>query len=357
MASLLKKVQKKTRQSLSNVSSRAGEHLGKAASKAEEQLQKTRVVVNYDKYLLHPVILEGQFWKRRSGMGAKSRTRAWELRYFELRGSTLLYYGGGDDEGTIEKEGEYEEDTTNATIEGKDQEGPRGHLDFSEEKALVHASLGHPSGAPSPFCLSIVVGISHEQTKWKLCFEDQATLMQWLAVLTNVVVQHSVDGYNVQLLHAANPTNHSNNSATPQGFLRKPRVYEPQQSSSVTSNTTSTHTTVAPSHHQLWLTKDYSLCSTGPKVEARDGAIIISAPDDDNAMIVQAIQRRHRQELEQRDSAYRQQLQDLQHKIVELTMAAADTRAKHNQQVRDLQKEVCDFARIAQRSDDDDDDD
>lgn len=304
MASLLKRVQQKTRQSLSTVKLKAGEQLGKAATKFTEE-QQPKPPIDYDKYLELGVILEGKLWKRRSGMGGKSRTRAWELRRVELRGSALLYY-----------------DDTESTSPPQ----PRGMLDLVEENARVQASLGHQSGAPSPFCLSIVV---HEQTKWKLCMEDQSKLMLWLAALTNVVVQSSVDAYNVQLLHAANPNNGVN--------AMKPKVYEPTESKSNDNAST------LQSHHQLWLTEEYTIRSTGETVNC--GAVAETSHIE--AQELERLQRRHQLELQQRDVAYRHQLQDLQEKIVQLTVTAAEAKAKHNKEVRELQQEVRDFARIA----------
>lgn len=66
---------------------------------------------------------------------------------------------------------------------------PRGSLDIIKEKASVCASSGH-SGAPTPFSISIKVGM---ETKWKLCFESQEEQRKWLDVLGDIVIKNSVD--------------------------------------------------------------------------------------------------------------------------------------------------------------------
>ena len=73
---------------------------------------------------------------------------------------------------------------------------------MAKEKASVHAALGH-GGAPSPFTISIKV---RGETKWKFSFDHHRTQMEWLAALTDVVVQNSVDIYNANLLEGADPT-------------------------------------------------------------------------------------------------------------------------------------------------------
>ncbi|GKY97789.1 hypothetical protein MPSEU_000737100 [Mayamaea pseudoterrestris] len=188
--------------------------------------------------------LSGLAWKRRGGMG-KFTASAWELRRFELRGTKLMYFSekgillpdGGDEASIV---------TTNSFEEHKDLEGisvakratwldqaaatwsaapsdpasPRGDMDLAKEKAVVQVSYGH-SGAPSPFALSIKVG---SDTKWKLCFNQHKTLMTWLAALSDVVVQCSVDQYNANLLAAADPSYQGDVSAVllPPSVVNKP---------------------------------------------------------------------------------------------------------------------------------------
>jgi len=100
------------------------------------------------------------------------------------------------------------------------QNAARGELDLLKEKASVSASYGH-TGAPTPFALSIkILG----QTKWKLCFDTHEELMEWLAAMTDVVVQGSVDSYNALILEAHDPRNTGGNSnaATLYGQLSEP---------------------------------------------------------------------------------------------------------------------------------------
>jgi len=54
---------------------------------------------------------------------------------------------------------------------------------------------------PTPFGLAIVVKAGSE-IKWKICFENQREQLQWLAAITDVVVQRSVDCYNGGLLYS-----------------------------------------------------------------------------------------------------------------------------------------------------------
>jgi hypothetical protein len=72
-----------------------------------------------------------------------------------------------------------------------DPNAPRGSLNLIKERATVGAALGH-SGAPTPFCLSVKI---RGETRWKLCFDDHKTQMEWLAALTDVVVQSSVENF------------------------------------------------------------------------------------------------------------------------------------------------------------------
>jgi hypothetical protein len=181
--------------------------------------------------------LTGIVWKRRSGLGKYSTSAAWERRRVVLQGTRLLYYktlvdtkedesnvGDNDDGGYGEDDGGGEvggataataaaavgawlgmRTTTTAGMGGGGGGGSkgsaRGYLDLLKEQSSVSASYGH-TGAPTPFAISIKV---MSQTKWKLCFDTQDELMEWLAAMTDVVVQGSVDTYNAQILEANDP--------------------------------------------------------------------------------------------------------------------------------------------------------
>jgi hypothetical protein len=214
------------------------------------------------------VRINGIVWKRRSGLGKYSVSSAWERRRIVLKGNRLYYYktmrdttdeatataastedaaghNSGDDtsddgHGKDKKSTWLEQATAKATSLGistnmmpsgytnnshtyieavKVPKGSaRGYLDLVKEYASVGASFGH-SGAPTPFALSIKV---LTQTKWKLCFDTYAEMMQWLAALTDVVVQGSVDSYNTQILQANDPT--ADNSMQFGGQLSEPPV-------------------------------------------------------------------------------------------------------------------------------------
>lgn len=194
-----------------------------------------------------PVRVSGLVWKRRGGLGKlASSSSAWELRQVELRGTVLFYYATSEDEGQTPKV--Y---GSNPTEEDSDRQ-PRGYLDLAEERAVVQASFGH-SGAPSPFCISIIVGLVQE-TKWKLCFDHHQTQMEWLAAISNAVIQCSVDDYNNALLQAANP----NNSLSESSLLRPPPVYEPGgKQDGANHDNTSKQT----NFHRLWMTDEYTIKS------------------------------------------------------------------------------------------------
>lgn len=168
--------------------------------------------------------ITGIVWKRRSGLG-KYSTTAWERRRVILRGSKLYYYqtnsdhkdednsaGSANPEDAIDTDDEHDAPKSNkswlmeqvghVTKSSSSKKDARGYLDLVKENAFVGASFGH-SGAPTPFSLSIKV---LAQTKWKLCFDTRAELMQWLAALTDVIVQASVDTYNSQILAANDPS-------------------------------------------------------------------------------------------------------------------------------------------------------
>mmetsp|Transcript_13327 Transcript_13327/g.25287 ORF Transcript_13327/g.25287 Transcript_13327/m.25287 type:complete len:869 (+) Transcript_13327:352-2958(+) len=176
--------------------------------------------------------LTGLAWKRRGGMGKYSTTGAWERRRIELRGPKLMYYKKDSDEGddddnshspatttnnaltsTTDDASEgvvvakrstwFEQVITSATSSGEaDLANPRGEIHLIKEKAIVAATLGH-TGAPSPFAISIKC---RGETKWKLCFDRHKDQMEWLAALTDVTVQASVDAYNALLIEVADPS-------------------------------------------------------------------------------------------------------------------------------------------------------
>jgi predicted nucleic acid-binding Zn-ribbon protein len=179
-------------------------------------------------------------WKRRGGLAKLgSYSTAWEKRYMELKGNVLIYY---------ETTGE---DTNKNTLSTRTSLSsspkiPRGYLDLEEEKAAVSASYGH-SGAPSPFCISIKVGLAQE-TKWKLCFDHHQTQMEWLAAISDASIRCSVDNYNQLLLKAADPMNQQDLSLLP----RPPPVYEPTAGSGTGGSGQS---------HTLWALDEYIITS------------------------------------------------------------------------------------------------
>ena len=196
-----------------------------------------------------PVRISGVLWKRRSGFG-KHSANAWEKRRVELRGTRLIYYSSmeevkEDDEANKESEnnddrpaaeesesftprsvsdssegkgadddafgGMWKKSIEKASLAAEQQlqtardglsrfaagidkrkspsgDTPRGVLDLSKERATSSASMGH-SGAPSPFCISIKV---KSVTQWKFAFDSHQVMMQWLAALTDVVVEASL---------------------------------------------------------------------------------------------------------------------------------------------------------------------
>ena len=160
--------------------------------------------------------MTGIVWKRRSGLGKYSTTAAWERRRIVLEGTKLLYYKANnstDDDASVddasEEFGQTEHSTASSGWLGSmrssmsTQNVARGDLDLLKENASISASYGH-TGAPTPFALSIkILG----QTKWKLCFDTHEELMEWLAAMTDVVVQGSVDSYNALILEAYDPRN------------------------------------------------------------------------------------------------------------------------------------------------------
>eukprot|EP00547_Thalassionema_nitzschioides_P007362 CAMPEP_0194210052 /NCGR_PEP_ID=MMETSP0156-20130528/7973_1 /TAXON_ID=33649 /ORGANISM="Thalassionema nitzschioides, Strain L26-B" /LENGTH=528 /DNA_ID=CAMNT_0038937337 /DNA_START=101 /DNA_END=1687 /DNA_ORIENTATION=- len=190
---------------LSNASkkiSQAGENARKASiSKLNHATSAMGLTVSEDKFRKSveiPIRHSGKVWKRQGGLlngkiASNIIASSWDERHLELRGSTLIYYDLQTQQDQI-------------SLVNK---APRGILDIREEHATVQASLGHTSGgAPSPFCISIkvTVGLAQE-TKWKLCFEKHSEQIKWLDLLSQVIVESSVDAYNHALLQAANPKN------------------------------------------------------------------------------------------------------------------------------------------------------
>lgn len=199
-----------------------------------------------------PIRISTIAWKRRGGMGKFSSTSAWERRRIELQGSKILYYlrdaseeetattqqqeqipgmdtttdslissirqsdllhptprGAAQDQLSdgvvvVPKRATWLEQAANTLLSSsEDPTAPRGYIDLAKEKATVAVSFGD-SGAPSPFALSIKI---RGETKWKLCFDYHKTQMEWLAAISDVVVQTSVDAYNGLLVQASDPAN------------------------------------------------------------------------------------------------------------------------------------------------------
>ena len=97
-----------------------------------------------------------------------------------------------------------------------DDTEPRQVLNVLSEKATVMSTYSDTSH-PTPYCLSIrtIDSLSQtETTKWKLCFEDRATLCLWLVALTDVVNQASCKDYNTNIL------SEENNRLNHEGFHR-----------------------------------------------------------------------------------------------------------------------------------------
>lgn len=102
-----------------------------------------------------------------------------------------------------------------------DPNAPRGTIDLIKENAIVAAmsvsrsAVDYPSNAmsinmgaakssvfssvmtPTPFGICIVV---KNEVKWKICFDTQREQMQWLALLTEIIIRHNVDMYNEGLI-------------------------------------------------------------------------------------------------------------------------------------------------------------
>ena len=229
--------------------------------------EKIKKVLENDKILVR---LKGNVWKRRGGVSGKlaSYATAWELRPFVLKGSALLYYEKSSSSSISSQKRRSSSTKTTTETNNKnnnednannndDQEEfvfPRGFLDLVEEGASVQASLGHSAGAPSPFCISIKVAISvggmvntaQQETKWKLCFDSHATMMEWLVAMSDVVVRSSVDAYNHALLESADPNSRIN------PYLKPPPVYEPTSSGDAKNI----------QQHRLWMMEFYRVQSS-----------------------------------------------------------------------------------------------
>jgi hypothetical protein len=257
--------------------------------------------------------LNGLVWKRRGGMGKYSQTAAWELRRMELVGSRLTYFktvstkeisssmeknvvvveeSAGDEESDDEEEGMVvatrkrttswlgSSSGTSTTSQAAATLTPRGYLDLAKEKATVCASFGH-SGAPSPFALSIKVG-ADSKTKWKLCFDHHKTQMTWLAALSDVAIQTSVDLYNQSLLHAADPS--AGPDFTAQQLHQPPQQQQQQQQQQMLD---STKRSGANNNNRLWMMDAYAFQNTNSSKQQR--AVFVSSdttsqsgsPEDD----------------------------------------------------------------------------
>ena len=118
-----------------------------------------------------------------------------------------------------------------------DPSTPRGYLDLVKERASVAAATGH-SGAPSPFAISIKI---KADTYWKLCFDNHAVQMEWLAALTDVVVNASVDAYNANLVAAADPSQEATMFSS--NYMSPPSSDKDEAG------------------HRLWMTQPYNVSS------------------------------------------------------------------------------------------------
>eukprot|EP00934_Nitzschia_sp_Nitz4_P009016 Nitzschia sp. Nitz4//scaffold89_size161592//87763//89271//NITZ4_002383-RA/size161592-processed-gene-0.48-mRNA-1//-1//CDS//3329559631//9006//frame0 len=223
------------------LSSASGTNINLTTAKTDDELK--RILTDM------PVRFAGTVWKRRGGLAKLgSYTNAWESRYLQLRGSILLYF---------------DSDPTKALSSSNDLlELLRGYIDLAQEQASVQVSFGH-SGAPSPFCLSIKVQVGlTQETKWKLCMEHHQAQMEWLAAISDVTVQCSVDSYNKALLEAANPSNHgpvASDTSSGTGFLRSPPVYEPGAKDKKGSSSHTPARTSFQLTHQLWMLDEYTI--------------------------------------------------------------------------------------------------
>jgi hypothetical protein len=247
-----------------------------------------------------PIRLAGIAWKRRSGLGKYSATSAWERRRIELQGTRLLYYrtekeaqdvkdlsptssreeallpnsfseDPKDNEGVVvaKRSNWFEQAAANWT-HSDDPAAPRGYVDLVKEKATAHVAFGH-SGAPSPFAISLKV---RGETKWKLCFDYHSTQMEWLAALTDVVVQTSIDAYNTNLLEAADPANQAESVYFPPGAVNEPPTAADEKRDL--------------GQHRLWMMEPYSIRSLDNAAIEEESENDMSESDADETMIDEA---------------------------------------------------------------------
>ena len=356
--------------------SSASSAISQASERTLQSLEKTKDYVELNNYSEAkvksiitnsslPIRMAGTVWKRRGGVSGNlaSYSSAWERRLVILKGPYLLYF-----ESSIQPE---DHPTAHAV---------RGILDLPAEQASVQPSFGHDSGAPSPFCLNIQVPSSVttqlSETKWKLCLDSHALLMEWMAHLTDVMVQASVDQYNQALLEMANPNSvfyvkqqQSTNSTAVLGtascttrtaptvsihassfLLQPPPVYEPMDSTTISQQQQSSSTTAktddsapqplsSPKSHRLWMTESYSIQSppaatasstqsnnnnnnTDNNNDPSDNDTSTDSPDHQNALhVMQTLL----VEKEKARISLQQQVQDLTHRtaILETQLAHA----------------------------------
>ena len=188
-------------------------------------------------------------YKRRSGYGKYSTKNPWERRRMDLVGNTIFYYKTLEEKKEIQqvlsdssrpsspfdvnddvdhnndkpKKNFWDQAKENITKTTEtlttslitsnlatDPNAPRGSIDIVKENAIVAAissargemhstamslnmTIGITSVPPTPFGISIIV---KNETKWKICFENQNDQVQWLSALTEIVVRNSVENYN-----------------------------------------------------------------------------------------------------------------------------------------------------------------
>ena len=279
-----------------------------------------------------PIKLTGILWKRRSGFGVL-RSSPWERRHFVLQGNSLSYYrakGESGGEGTAaalmdEATERYDDNrgidaSSDAGVSHKSSsstkqrmydvlgqastslglsaapvapsneklaEGSsaRGSMDLVKENATICATWGH-SGAPSPFCLSIKV---KGETKWKLCFASHRSQLQWLAAMTDVIVQASVDSYNIKLLTNADPANQDPVTAAFQSHVSEPPVSEKSLGLPAAQPADADNLLPQPSMHvsgrRLWIMEPYVIKAQngfGGPGEADDDESASSYESDDD---------------------------------------------------------------------------
>jgi hypothetical protein len=308
-----------------------------------------------------PVRLSGLVWKRRGGVGKYMTASggAWELRKMELRGTSLVYYSNQQGDTLASEELQKEKEDTQqtpskstsswleqakaATSKGflkthpvDDPNQPRGYLDLAEEKAMVHISFGH-SGAPSPFCISIAVGITQD-TKWKLSFDHYKEQTKWLAALSDVVVQCSVDDYNVQLLQAANP----NNTSEAALCRPPPPVDDPptNQNGSLSGQ---------EKFNRLWMMEEFTIntATTTTKMAdtSNDDAAEISDPniaidksmdDQQHQGLVRDMRQNHEEVIKQLTEESNQKLNETKGQVESLEIAMMQAEEEHKNAMDDL---------------------